>query len=91
MIAEWDCIITCFFLDTAPNAMEYIQNIHRLLKPNGIWINFGPLLYHWNKAGILQDDIRYQTSIEYTLEELQSIITNTGFTFQVFTLCVLLY
>ena len=29
--ACWDGIITCFFLDTAPNVIEYIQSIRRLL------------------------------------------------------------
>jgi hypothetical protein len=37
----WDSVVTCFFLDTAPNVVEYIMTIFRLLKSGGIWINFG--------------------------------------------------
>jgi carnosine N-methyltransferase len=43
----WDCVVTCFFLDTAPVVMEYVETIQRCLKPGGVWINLGPLLYHW--------------------------------------------
>ena len=33
--------VTCFFLDTARNVVEYLQTIHGLLKPGGLWINCG--------------------------------------------------
>eukprot|EP00466_Bigelowiella_natans_P000463 jgi/Bigna1/66387/fgenesh1_pg.1_\ len=58
---SWDAIVTCFFLDTAPNVIEYISAFHRLLRPGGIWINLGPLTYHWQSsqskiaASILED------------------------------------
>ena len=45
--ASWDCVVTCFFVDTAPVVMEYIETIYHCLKPGGVWINLGPLLYHW--------------------------------------------
>lgn len=44
---EWDCVLTSFFVDTAPVVFEYVETIHRILKPGGYWINLGPLLYHW--------------------------------------------
>lgn len=44
---EWDCVITLFFIDTAHNVLEYIDVIKRILKKGGIWINLGPLLYHY--------------------------------------------
>lgn len=44
---EWDCVLTSFFIDTAPVVFEYVEIIHRILKPGGYWINLGPLLYHW--------------------------------------------
>lgn len=43
----WDSVLTCFFIDTANNIIDYIETIHKLLKPNGIWINLGPLEYHF--------------------------------------------
>lgn len=45
--SAFDCVVTCFFLDTAHNVVEYIECIHHCLKPGGHWINLGPLLYHW--------------------------------------------
>lgn len=38
---SWDVCVTCFFLDTARNVVEYLQTIHGLLKPGGLWINCG--------------------------------------------------
>ncbi|KDO18948.1 hypothetical protein SPRG_15803, partial [Saprolegnia parasitica CBS 223.65] len=46
-VDTWDCIVTCFFIDAAPNVIEYMEAIQRMLKPGGVWINLGPLLYHW--------------------------------------------
>lgn len=37
----WDAIVTCFFLDTARNVLQYMELINRLLAPGGIWINQG--------------------------------------------------
>ena len=31
----WDCVATCFFLDTANNVLAYIEAISNLLKPGG--------------------------------------------------------
>lgn len=39
--AAWDCIVTCYFIDTAKNIVEYISLIHQLLVPGGVWINSG--------------------------------------------------
>jgi len=43
----WDCCVSCFFIDTAPSIIEYFLVIYKMLIPGGIFINFGPLLYHW--------------------------------------------
>lgn len=42
-----DCVITHFFIDTATNVIEYLKTIHHCLKPGGQWINYGPLLWHF--------------------------------------------
>ncbi|KAH7106861.1 N2227-domain-containing protein [Auriculariales sp. MPI-PUGE-AT-0066] len=69
----WDAILTCFFLDTAKNIMEYLRIIHSILKPDGVWINLGPLLWHFenNNTG--------DVSIELDLEELMQLIDMAGF------------
>lgn len=38
---DWDCIATCFFIDTAHNIIEYVERLWKILKPGGIWVNFG--------------------------------------------------
>ena len=37
----WDCVVTCYFIDTAHNVIAYIENISKILKPGGYWINLG--------------------------------------------------
>ncbi|CAJ0759840.1 21665_t:CDS:2 [Entrophospora sp. SA101] len=60
---------------TAKNIIEYIELFHRILKPGGLWINIGPLLYHYeNTPG--------EMSIELSLEEVKMVVKKTGFQFQ---------
>ena len=44
---KWDCVATCFFIDTAHNVFQYVETIHHCLRDGGVWINYGPLLYHF--------------------------------------------
>lgn len=41
--AEWDSVVTCFFIDTAPIVMEYLELLYDLIQPGGYWINLGTL------------------------------------------------
>ncbi|KEF58813.1 uncharacterized protein A1O9_03656 [Exophiala aquamarina CBS 119918] len=41
-------IVTVFFIDTAPNFIRYLETIRNCLKQGGIWINIGPLLWHFD-------------------------------------------
>ncbi|XP_042897926.1 carnosine N-methyltransferase isoform X2 [Parasteatoda tepidariorum] len=68
----WDCIATCFFLDTANNIIDYIETTWNILKPGGYWINLGPLLYH-------HADMPDEDSIEPSYEEIRYIILKFGF------------
>lgn len=47
----FDAVATVFFIDTAPNLIRYIEAIRNCLKQNGIWINVGPLLWHFEAQG----------------------------------------
>jgi carnosine N-methyltransferase len=60
----WDAVVTCFFLDTAPVVVEYVETIEHALRPGGIWTNLGPLLYHWTEDVDHNEDERYERSIE---------------------------
>lgn len=72
---EWDAVMTCFFIDTARNIIDYVRTIHKALKPGGLWINIGPLLYHWTEI----DD---EPSIELSFEEIKPLIEACGFEFE---------
>jgi carnosine N-methyltransferase len=44
---SFDAVVTLFFLDTAPNVIRYIEAIKNCLRPGGILVNMGPLLWHF--------------------------------------------
>jgi carnosine N-methyltransferase len=46
----WDCVVTCFFIDTAHSVIDYIECINKTLKIGGLWTNLGPLLYHYSDS-----------------------------------------
>jgi len=66
-VEEWDCVATCFFIDTANNVIEYIRLISQLLKVGGYWVNFGPLLYHYS-------GMRNEISVELSWEEIRACL-----------------
>lgn len=51
-LGEWDAVLTCFFIDTAQNIVSYIETIATLLREGGVWINIGPLLFHFEVSCI---------------------------------------
>jgi len=69
---EWNCVVTCYFIDTAHNVIDYMQTIYKILKKGGAWINFGPLLWHYAE----QLD---QVQIELPLDEVKSLAKKVGF------------
>ena len=68
----FDSVVTCYFIDTANNIIQYIETIHNIMKIGGLWINFGPLLYHYTDN---EDEI----SIELSWAEIKYIIKGYGF------------
>jgi carnosine N-methyltransferase len=69
---SWDCVVTCYFIDTSPNVVAYIETIKSVLKPGGYWINFGPLLYHFS-------DMSNEHSVELSYEMIHRLILDYGF------------
>ncbi|KXH43500.1 hypothetical protein CSAL01_12854 [Colletotrichum salicis] len=47
---QFDAVVTLFFIDIGNNIIDFLSNIHRLLKPGGTWINLGPLKYGTHTA-----------------------------------------
>ncbi|XP_076855168.1 carnosine N-methyltransferase [Brachyhypopomus gauderio] len=72
----WDCVTTCFFIDTAHNILDYIETIWNILKPGGVWINLGPLLYHF-------ENMANELSIELSYEEIKDAILKCGFQLEI--------
>ncbi|CAI0642911.1 unnamed protein product [Colletotrichum noveboracense] len=49
---HFDAVVTLFFIDISNNVIDFLSNIHRLLKPGGVWVNLGPL--KWGSHTALQ-------------------------------------
>jgi carnosine N-methyltransferase len=71
---QWDAVTACFFLDTAHNILEYLETISRILKPGGLLLHLGPLLYHF-------EGMAREPSVELTLEELEGAMEHYGLEF----------
>ncbi|KAJ2645957.1 hypothetical protein IWW40_005768 [Coemansia sp. RSA 1250] len=69
---KWDVVVTCFFMDTANNVLAYLDTLWNALKPGALWINLGPLLWHF-------DNVENESSIEFTREEFLELIAKFGF------------
>ncbi|VDM62133.1 unnamed protein product [Angiostrongylus costaricensis] len=69
---DFDCVVTAWFIDTAKNIIDYIETIYRILKAGGLWVNVGPLTYHY-------EDMLDEMSIELPYEEVMRIVRLTGF------------
>eukprot|EP00300_Choanocystis_sp_HF-7_P030531 c39387_g1_i1.p1 GENE.c39387_g1_i1~~c39387_g1_i1.p1 ORF type:complete len:400 (-),score=55.98 c39387_g1_i1:19-1218(-) len=70
--ASVDAFVTVFFIDTARNILSYIDLMARALRPGGLWINNGPLLYHFA-------DMADHLSVELAWDELRALILARGF------------
>ncbi|XP_061586828.1 carnosine N-methyltransferase [Cololabis saira] len=69
---SWSCVATCFFIDTAHNVLEYLDTIWKILKPGGVWVNLGPLLYHF-------ENMANELSIELSYEDIRTAMVRKGF------------
>ncbi|EOA27113.1 hypothetical protein CARUB_v10023212mg [Capsella rubella] len=66
----WDAVVTCFFIDTTRNIIEYIETISKV-----VWINLGPLCYHFADIPGLENEM----SIELSLEDVKRVASHYGF------------
>ncbi|KNZ62744.1 hypothetical protein VP01_1227g1 [Puccinia sorghi] len=74
---KWDAIVTCFFLDTAQNIVAYLRTMYAILKTEGIWINLGPTLWHYESTANPRD-----LSIELDVSEIKQLAKQLGFHFE---------
>jgi hypothetical protein len=88
----YDAVASVFFLDTAPNLIRYLETIFYCLRPGGVLINIGPLLWHFeNQAPGNQDhegdgEVNLETtgiadpgSFELTDDEVMALLEKVGF------------
>lgn len=88
----FDAVATVFFIDTAPNFLRYIEAVRNCLRSAGVWVNLGPLLWHFgdrgpgNKKGEAETEAQKQKigieepgSIELTEEEVSVLLASSGF------------
>ena len=48
----WDAVVACFFVDATPDLLRTLRLAHGVLKPGGLLLNLGPLLYHNSGAEV---------------------------------------
>lgn len=91
----YDAVAAAFFLDTAPNLIRYLEVIRNCLKPGGVLINVGPLLWHWENHvpghhGYDGDGDEENNSLgiadpgsfELTDDEVVALVERMGFTIE---------
>lgn len=92
---SFDAVSTVFFIDTAPNLIAYIETVKHCLKPGGVWINLGPLLWHFEDKSPARDASSTQEntskqdnlgigesgSFEMSEDEVVKIMEHFGFLF----------
>ncbi|PRT57038.1 Carnosine N-methyltransferase [Wickerhamiella sorbophila] len=66
-----DAVATAFFLDTTDDIYTTINTISNLVRPGGIWTNFGPLLWHF-------DGDPDRCGLELCMEDLITLIKSSG-------------
>jgi carnosine N-methyltransferase len=74
---SFDGVVTAFFIDTVPNVATAIDVVAHVLRRGGVWINAGPLLYHWADAHAYLDDA--PASVEVCLEDVLKLVAAAGF------------
>lgn len=42
---SFDCLLTAYALDLSPNVFRFVRTAAHVLRPGGVWANFGPLAY----------------------------------------------
>ena len=66
---SFDRVLTPWLIDVLPQSpTKFFRTLNAILKPDGVWINFGPLLF----GG---DDVREQ----YNLEQILQVARESGF------------
>jgi len=69
-LAAYDAVVTAFTLDCSPNVLRFVRTVAHLIRPGGLWTNFGPLAYDTDH------DEGHGHGIELSWEELRHAISH---------------
>ncbi|GME82943.1 unnamed protein product [Ambrosiozyma monospora] len=91
---KFDVVATCFFLDTASNIIDYLETIKHCLSDDGYWLNFGPLLWHYEDddqashvtyvdsvTGEKKQVVAPMKGLELSRDDLIQLVEDCGFKF----------
>ncbi|GMG52512.1 unnamed protein product [Ambrosiozyma monospora] len=91
---KFDVVATCFFLDTASNVIDYLETVKNCLSDDGYWLNFGPLLWHYEDddelsnviyidpvTGEKQKVVTPMKGLELSRDDLIQLVEDSGFKF----------
>ncbi|KAL1882981.1 hypothetical protein VTK73DRAFT_503 [Phialemonium thermophilum] len=90
---KYDAVATVFFLDTAPNLLRYLETVFHCLRPGGVLVNVGPLLWHfeghdlgWHDSEDAEGGVEKNTtgiadpgSFELADDEVMLVVEKAGF------------
>lgn len=68
--ASFDAMLTSFALDTSSNIFRYVRVAAHVIRPGGVWSNFGPLAYDQDH------DDSHGHGLELSWEELRHAISH---------------
>lgn len=69
----FDVVVTLYFIDTAPNVIRYLETIHHCLRDGGVWINIGPLLWHFEDSSQANEGVA-----EHGKKNSKTSVSTTG-------------
>ncbi|KIV99720.1 uncharacterized protein PV09_08650 [Verruconis gallopava] len=76
----FDSVASIFFIDTAPNVIKYVEAVRHCLKTGGVWINVGPLKWHFEGSAAYRNKGRGESSANKreTRGRLGNVATDEG-------------
>jgi len=73
---SFDAMLTAFALDTSSNIFRYVRTAAHVIRPGGLWANFGPLAYdaehdeaHGNGVELSWEELSYAVSHFFDIQE----------------------
>mmetsp|Transcript_44612 Transcript_44612/g.95886 ORF Transcript_44612/g.95886 Transcript_44612/m.95886 type:complete len:358 (-) Transcript_44612:72-1145(-) len=68
--ASYDGLATAFTVDCSPNILRFVRTAAHIVRPGGVWVNFGPLAYD------TEHDEGHGHGVELSWEELRYAISH---------------